>query len=97
MDNFNLQNNNNNNLPVQNFGSSLKSPQWSNPSQYLSSGKHTPVLLHGNSDIWHDSIITIKFNNNIPHTINLPHEIIYNGKKEEEFVLKSIRIKYYSS
>jgi len=36
-------------LPVQNFGSSLKSPQWSMPSQYLSNGRHDPLPLHANS------------------------------------------------
>lgn len=37
--------------PVQNFGSSLPSPQSSLPSQYLSSGRHNPLgPRHANSD-----------------------------------------------
>lgn len=38
-------------IPVQNFGSSLKSPQSSLPSQYLSNGKQSAPPRHWNSDI----------------------------------------------
>lgn len=38
------------NLPVQDFGSSLPSPQSSFPSQYLSIGKHFVGTRHANSD-----------------------------------------------
>lgn len=57
--------------PVQNLGSSEKSPQSFFPSQYLSRGRHKAPPLHGNSDILHDSTnkITLKFNN-IPQTMN---------------------------
>lgn len=50
-------------LPVQNFGSSLKSPQWSKPSQYLSNGRHRPEPLHENSDTLHGCASTMRFNN----------------------------------
>lgn len=43
-------------LPVQNFGSSLASPQSSFPSQYLSSGRQNVLPLQENSDILQASI-----------------------------------------
>jgi hypothetical protein len=52
--------------PVQNLGSSLKSPQWSMPSQYLSNGRQMPLPLHANSDTRHDHAKTMRFNRTRP-------------------------------
>jgi hypothetical protein len=62
-------------LPVQNFGSSLKSPQWSMPSQYLSSGKQRLFPLQGNSDILHVRTSAMKFNNKMPQA-TVSHRMI---------------------
>lgn len=69
-------------LPVQNFGSSLKSPQWSMPSQYLSSGRQRPVALHGNSDIWQERISTMRFNNKTPQA-TVSHRMIWKMMKNQ--------------
>lgn len=68
--------------PVQNFGSSLKSPQWSMPSQYLSRGRQRPVALHGNSDILHDQTNAIKFNNKTPQAL-VSHRMIWKMMKNQ--------------
>lgn len=52
--------------PVQNLGSSLKSPQWSMPSQYLSNGRQRPLPLHANSDTRHDHAKAMRFNRTMP-------------------------------
>lgn len=67
---------NNHNSPEQNFGSSLRSPQWSMPSQYLSSGTHNPLPLHGNSEILHDRIKITKFNNRMPQAVSVSRRMI---------------------
>lgn len=66
------------NLPVQNFGSSEKSPQSFLPSQYLSNGKQIVPPLHGNSDILHDftTSIAFKFNSTTTPTTSILHLII---------------------
>lgn len=70
------------NLPVQNFGSSLKSPQWSMPSQYLSRGRHSPDDLQENSDILHDRASAIKFNNKTPQA-TVSHRMIWEMMKNQ--------------
>lgn len=67
-------------LPVQNFGSSLRSPQWSIPSQYLSSGRQRLLPLQGNSDILHERISTTKFNNKTPQA-SVSHRMIWKMMK----------------
>lgn len=71
-------------LPVQNLGSSLKSPQWSIPSQYLSSGKHTPLPLHGNSDILHVRTSAMKFNNKTPQA-TVSHRMIWKMTRKTNY------------
>lgn len=70
------------NLPVQNFGSSLKSPQWSKPSQYLSRGRHRLDDLHGNSDILHDRTSAMKFNNKTLQA-TVSHRMIWEMMKNQ--------------
>lgn len=62
--------------PVQNLGSSLKSPHWSMPSQYLSSGRHNPLPLHANSDILHDRTRMMRFNKIMPQAPTLSRRMM---------------------
>lgn len=62
--------------PVQNLGSSLKSPQWSKPSQYLSNGRHNPLPLHANSEILHDRTRMMRFNKIMPQAPTLSYRMM---------------------